>query len=109
MPEVPVRFDLSSTSKSEIAVSKLRIPVNETLVLVDQPGAMELDKHLAHGFRQTLVHRKAQARPIAGAAQPFELTDNRVAGLVLPLPDPFYEILRVPECPAVRLMPFTIS
>ena len=40
----------------------LRVPVDEPLVAVDQPLAIERDKDPAHRRRETRIHRKALAR-----------------------------------------------
>ena len=72
---------------------KLRVPIDQALVLVDQPSAIELDEDLAHGARKPLVHGEAEPRPIAGGAEALQLADDGVAGLFFPLPDPLDELL----------------
>ena len=47
------------------------IPIDETLGLIDQPLAMELDEHLDHRARKPFVEREPLARPVAGGAEPF--------------------------------------
>ena len=45
---------------------QLGVPVNEALVFVDQPFAMQFDEHLDDGARQAFVHSEAFARPVTG-------------------------------------------
>ena len=86
MPEVALHLDLLDFEVGD-GGEQLRVPIDEALVLVDQPGAVEIDEHLAHGAGQPLVHGEALARPVAGGAEPLQLIDDQPAGLVLPLPD----------------------
>ena len=72
---------------------QFRVPVDQPLVLVDQPFAMKLDEHLDDGARQALVHGEALARPVAGRAEALQLIDDGAAALFLPLPDAFEEFL----------------
>ena len=37
------------------------VPIDQTLVLVDQPLLMEIDEYFAHGVGQALVHGEAIA------------------------------------------------
>ncbi len=82
---------------------QLRVPVDQPLVLVDQPLAMKLHEHLDDGAREPLVHGEALARPVAGGAQPLELVDDRAARLRLPRPH-FFEKLLAPERTPVVLL-----
>ena len=52
---------------------------------------MQANEDRSNGFRQTLIHGKAQAGPIAGSPEPFQLLEDRIAGLLFPGPDPFNE------------------
>ena len=54
---------------------------------------MKFYKNFKNGARQTLVHREALARPVAGGAEPLELVDDGAAQLRLPLPDALQELL----------------
>ena len=92
MPEVALHLDLLDFEVGD-GGEQLRVPIDQALVLVDQPGAVELDEHLAHGAGQSLVHGEALARPVAGGAEPLQLIDDQAAGLVLPLPDALDEFL----------------
>src|SRR6516164_7698761 len=65
---------------------QLGIPVDEPLVLVDEPRAVELNEYLEHRPREPLVHGEALARPVAGGAETFELRGDGAAGLRLPGP-----------------------
>src|SRR5947208_5648800 len=66
-------------------------PVDETFPAVDEAVFIEPDEHLAHGLRQALIHREAQAVPVARRAEALELLDDRAAGPRFPLPDPLDE------------------
>ena len=66
-------------------------PVDQPLPPVDQAVLMKPDEHLAHGLRQAVVHREPQPVPVARRAQPFELLDDRAAGLRFPVPHPLDE------------------
>ena len=60
VPEIAVDLlllDLEVGDRSE----ELRIPVDEPLVLVDQPFLVERDEHFEHGLRQAFVHGEALA------------------------------------------------
>ena len=84
---------------------QLRIPVDEALVAIDQPLAIELHEHLEHGLRQALVHGEALARPVAGGAKPLQLVDDGPAGFGLPLPDALEKRLAA-HVAATRLLAF---
>ena len=92
MPEMALHLDLLDFEIGDRG-EQLRVPIDEALVLVDQPCAVELDEHLAHGAGQPLVHGEALARPVAGGAEPLQLVDDRAAGFLLPLPDALDEVL----------------
>ena len=92
VPEVPLHLDVLDLEIADRGLQP-RIPVHQTLVLVDQALAMQLDERLEDGAREALVHREALARPIGRSAEAAKLLDDRAAGLVLPLPDRFEEFL----------------
>ena len=92
MPEMALHLDLLDFEVGD-GGEQLRVPIDEALVLVDEPGAVELDEHLAHGAGQPLVHGEALARPVAGGAEALQLIDDQPAGLLLPLPDALDELL----------------
>ena len=71
----------------------LRVPIDQPLVAVNQPLAIQLDEDPAHRGGQSRVHRKPLARPIRRAAEPAQLVDDRAAGLGLPLPDALDEFV----------------
>ncbi len=54
---------------------------------------MQAHEHLGDGRRQPLVHGETIARPVHRVAEPAHLPADRVAGLLLPLPDALYELL----------------
>ena len=82
-----------STSRSEIDRVHHRVPVDQPLVAVDQPFAVQLHEDPAHRRRQARIHREALARPIGRSAEPPQLAGDRAARLLLPLPDPLDELL----------------
>src|SRR4029077_16550253 len=83
---------------------KFRVPIDQALIFVDEPSAMELDEDLAYGARKPLVHGEAEPRPIAGGAQSLQLADDGVAGLFFPLPDPLDELFAA-QGAATQLLP----
>ena len=83
---------------------ELGIPVDEALVLVDEPLAIELNEHLGDRARQALVEREPLAAPVAGGAEALELGHDRPAQFGLPRPDAFDERLAAQRA-AVRLLP----
>ena len=99
MPEVPFHLDLLHFEVGD-GGEQLRVPVDQPLVLVDEPGAVELDEHLEHRAREPLVHGEALARPVAGGAEPLELVDDGAARFRLPGPDLFQEFLAPERAPA---------
>ena len=82
---------------------QLGVPVDETLVLVDQPGAKKLDEGLEHGLGRAVVHGETLARPVAGGAETFELVDDGAARFGFPRPDFFQKSLAA-EIAAARLL-----
>ncbi len=60
MPEMAFDLDLVDLEVGDRG-QELRVPIDEALVLIDEAGAIEIDEHLAHGARQTLVHGEALA------------------------------------------------
>ena len=70
-----------------------RVPIDEALVLVEQPVAIELHEDLHDGARQAFIEREALARPVAGGAEPLQLLDDLAAGFRLPFPDALEEFL----------------
>ncbi len=81
------------------------VPIDETLVLIDQPLAIELDEHLQHRARKPFVEREPLARPVAGGPQPLQLLDDDPAQLGLPLPDALEKFLAA-HLAAARLLAF---
>ena len=64
-----------------------RAPGDEVLGAVDQALVVEADEDLAHGARETRIHREALAFPVAGATDRVELLHDARAVLGLPFPD----------------------
>ena len=102
VPEMALGLDLLDLEIGNRG-EQLGVPIDQALVLVDQAGAVEIDEHLAHGARQALVHGESEPRPVARAAEPLELANDGVAGLLFPLPHALDERL-APHGAAVRLL-----
>ncbi len=83
---------------------ELGVPVDEALVLVNKPLAIELNEHLGDCARKALVEREALAAPVARGAEALELGHDRAARFRLPRPDAFDERLASHRA-AVRLLP----
>ena len=83
---------------------ELRVPVDEALVLVDQPRLVERDEHLEDRLRQALVHGEALAAPVARGAETLQLIGDGRAALFLPGPHLLDELL-APDGAPVRLLP----
>ena len=90
IPEIALDLDLLHFEIGDRG-EQFRVPVDQPLVLVDQAFAVQFDEHLHDGARQSLVHREAFARPVAGGAEALQLVDDDAAALRLPLPDAFEE------------------
>ena len=103
IPEMALHLDLLDLEVGD-GGEELRVPVDQTLVLVDEAGAIKLDEDPQNGARQPLVHGEALARPVAGCTEPLELADDGAAGLRLPGPHPLQELL-APHGAAARLLP----
>src|SRR5581483_7878379 len=102
VPEVALGFDLDHLEVGD-GGEQLRVPVDQSLVLVDEAGAIKFHKNFNDGARQALVHGEALARPVAGGAEALELVDDGAARLRLPFPDALEEGL-APHFPAPRLL-----
>ena len=64
-------------------------PVDDALAAVYQALVVQVDEGGAHRQRRPRIESEAQARPVAGCAQPFVLLVNGVAVTLHPLPDSF--------------------
>ncbi len=62
------------------------VPVDEPLVLVDQPLPVKADEGPDDGPRQALVHGEALAAPVRRIAEAPHLPDDRPARALLPFP-----------------------
>ena len=82
---------------------ELGIPVDETLVLVDEARVVEFDEYLDDSLRQPLVHGEAFTRPITRCAEPLELIKDGIATFLLPGPNLLNEPLAPNRLP-VRLL-----
>ena len=90
VPEMPLHLDLLHLEVGD-GGEQLGVPVDQPLVLVDEPLAVKLNEHLAHGAREAFVHGEALARPVAGGAEPLQLLDDGAAQFRLPRPHLFEE------------------
>ena len=90
VPHVALGFDLLDFQVGD-GGQEVRIPVDQTLVPVDQAFLVKLHENLEDRPGQTFVHGEAFARPVARGAQTAQLIDDGSAGLTLPLPDPLHE------------------
>ncbi len=68
-------------------------PVDQVLILIDQPQAVETDERLAHGGREAFVEREALALPVARRAQPAQLAGDVATVLLFPLPGAAQELV----------------
>src|SRR5882672_5014518 len=85
VPEMALGLDLFDFEVGNRRL-KFRVPIDEALVLVDQPVIVEVDEHLEHRARHSFVQGEALTGPVAGGAEPSQLIDDGAAGLRLPLP-----------------------
>ena len=70
----------------------MRAPVDDALTAVDEPLIVQLLEDVVDGLVAALVHREAQAIPVAGGAELFELLDDSAAVLILPRPGALQEL-----------------
>ncbi|GBE44642.1 hypothetical protein BMS3Bbin10_02745 [bacterium BMS3Bbin10] len=101
MPEVAIGFNLLHLKIGDRR-QQFRVPVDEALVLVDQPFAVEIDEHLEHGFAHAVIHGEALAGPVAGFAEAALLLGDQAARFSLPVPDPLNKFFPA-HCTAVGL------
>ncbi len=66
MPEIAFDLDLLDFHVGDRR-QKLRVPVDEAFVLVDQTLFVEGDENLENRLREPVVHREPFARPVAGS------------------------------------------
>ena len=103
MPKMRGGFDILDL---EVRDRRLQvwIPVDQALVLVDQPLAVKVDEYLGDRLGQPLVHGEALAAPVAGASEPLQLAEDDSTGFRLPGPHLLDELLAA-DRPAARLLP----
>ena len=73
--------------------AELGVPVHQALAAVDQALVVEAHEGLGDGLRQALVHREALALPVRAGAEAPHLAGDGAAGVFLPLPHLFQELL----------------
>ena len=71
----------------------VRTPVDDAVALVDQALVVQVYENFADRLGAALVHREALALPVTGRAELFQLADDAVAELVLPVPDTLQKFL----------------
>ncbi len=76
----------SSTSRSEIAEPRPRVPVDHVVVAVDQALVVERHEDPQHRAHVGLVEREALLGVVARRAEALVLVDDRVAVLLAPAP-----------------------
>ena len=72
---------------------QLGIPVDQTLVTIDQAVAVHLDKYLDDGMGQAVIQGEPVSLPVRGCAKSAHLALDRAAGFRLPLPHSLEERL----------------
>ena len=92
VPEIAFELDTLDFQVADRCLQP-RIPVHQPLILIDEVLAIKLYKHFQNGPRQPLVHGEALARPVRRGAKPAQLLADGSAGLLLPFPDRFQELL----------------
>ena len=70
-----------------------RAPVHHAGTAIDQSFLEEDDKRMADGARTLVIHGEACSGPVAARSQTLELHEDRIAGLLPPLPHPLKELL----------------
>src|SRR6266851_904657 len=70
-----------------------RAPVDQPVVAIDQPLAIEHHEDLGHRARKPLVEGKTLAAPITGCAELAQLMENLAAVGFAPLPDAIDELI----------------
>ena len=71
----------------------VRAPVDDAVALVDEALVVQVYEYLADRLGAALVHGEALALPVTGRAELFQLADDAVAELVLPVPDTLQKLL----------------
>ena len=66
-------------------------PVDHPVAAVDQALVVQAHEHFLDGIRAALVHGKALPLPVTAGAQLFQLADDAVAVLGLPVPGALQE------------------
>ena len=83
---------------------QFRVPVDQSLVTVDQPVAMHLDENLDNSARQTVIEGKAVAFPVRRGTQPAHLSLDGATRLCLPFPHALEEFFTAHIAPVDALL-----
>ena len=102
VPEVAARLLLLDLVVADRGL-ELAIPVHHPVTAVDEALLPKLHERHAHRAREVLVHRERGAAPVAGTAERPELAEDRVAVVVLPIPDLFQEGVAAEVVPRLLL------
>ena len=104
VPHVAVHLDILDFEVGNRGF-EMRVPVDQPLAAVDQALVVHIDKDLDDGVveigraavrvgvARSAAHGEGLARPVAGGAEAFELTDDRAARFDLLLPDALEEFI----------------
>src|SRR5690606_37977088 len=83
VPEVSVDLPLLDLEVRDCG-EQLRVPIDQTLVLVDQALLVERDENLDDSLRQTLIHSETLTAPVGRSTKALQLVEDRAAGFGLP-------------------------
>ncbi len=87
VPEVPFLGDVLDFVVADGGLQK-GVPIDQPLATIDLFLGKQVKEGGPHRGGALFIEREASAVPIAAASHPFELTEDPLLVLVLPLPDP---------------------
>ena len=90
VPEIAVLFLVLHLGIRDGGVA-VGAPVDHPVAAVDQALVVQAHEHFLDGIRAALVHGKALPLPVTAGAQLFQLADDAVAVLGLPVPGALQE------------------
>ncbi|MNU91315.1 hypothetical protein D3C71_811980 [compost metagenome] len=76
VPEIALDLDLLDFHVGNRG-QQLRVPVDQTLVLIDQALLVERDENFEYSLGETFIHGEALTRPVAGCAKAFQLVEDQ--------------------------------
>ena len=92
VPEIAVLFLVLHLGIRDGGVA-MGAPVDHPVAAVDQALVVQAHEHFLDGIRAALVHGKALPLPVTAGAQLFQLADDAVAVLGLPVPGALQETI----------------